>query len=233
MTDEEEGLLPAERRRPRLPSLFTPSADAASVDPDLGERMRTLDTTERKWGFGASAFVLALSCLLIPSLLRTTSSVTKEKLNQTACIINHYTWIPKTKSCELIHLYHPSDFALEFVLLVVIGSVLLFAVWRSMRALTIFTSIFVGLAALFVGIVIVGFLAMGYGFWLLTRSWRLQRFGAKDSRTVRKVSMERSEERREAKREARQSGSRSTPATIKSGPTPSKRYTPKSKPRRR
>ena len=233
MTDEDEGLPAAPPRRSRLPSLFTPTADAAISDPELGERMRTLDRTERKWGFGASAFVLALSCLLIPSLLHTTSSVTKYKLDHAACTLAHYTWIAKTKSCELIKVYHPSDFALEFVLLLVIGSVLLFAVWRSMRALTIFTSIFVGLAALFVGIVIVGFLAMGYGFWLLTRSWRLQRFGAKDSRTVRKVSMERAEERRVAKREARQSGSRSTPASVKSGPTPSKRYTPKSKPRRR
>lgn len=229
MTDDE-GAPAVPARRSRLSALFTPSAEQELSDPELRERMRTLDPTERKWGFGASGFVLVLSLLLVPSLLHNTKVTVSGKPDRATCLRDGDLWSVASKTCS--HLYHPSDFALEFTLLIVIGGVLLFAVWRSMRALSIFTALFVGLAALFVGVAIVGLLALGYGGWLLTRSWRLQRFGAKDSKTVRKAATARAEEKREAKRAAKLSASGSA-TPVKSSVTSSKRYTPKSKPRRR
>ncbi len=229
MTDDEDAP-PATGRRSWRSSLFTPTAEQELSDPELRERMRTLDSTERKWGFGASGFVLVLSLLLVPSLLHNTKVTVSGKPDRATCLREGDFWSLTSKTCY--HLYHPSDFALEFALLIVIGGVLLFAVWRSMRALTIFTALFVGLAAIFVGVAVVGLLAIGYGAWLLTRSWRLQRFGAKDSKTVRKVAAERSGEKREAKREAKNSASGSV-VSSKTTVTPSKRYTPKSKPRRK
>jgi hypothetical protein len=228
VTDDEDATLATSRRSWRS-SLFTPTAEQELSDPELRERMRTLDTTERKWGFGASGFVLVLSLLLVPSLLHNTKVAASGKPTRAGCADIGDVWSVAKKTCY--HVYHPSDFVLEFILLVVIGAVLLFAVWKSMRALTIFTSLFIGLAAIFVGVVIVGFVALAYGGWLLTRSWRLQRFGAKDSKTVRKVASERAEERKEARAEAKASPAGAGAA--KSSVTPSKRYTPKSKPRRK
>jgi hypothetical protein len=228
VTDDEDAP-PATPRRSWRSSLFTPTAEQELSDPELRERMRTLDTTERKWGFGASGFVLVLSLLLVPSLLHNTKVAATGKPNRTGCADIGDVWSVAKKTCY--HVYHPSDFILEFTLLVVIGAVLLFAVWKSMRALTIFTALFIGLAAIFVGVVIVGFVALAYGGWLLTRSWRLQRFGAKDSKTVRKVAAERAEDRKEAKAAAKASPARA--GVAKTSVTQSKRYTPKSKPRRK
>lgn len=229
MTDDEEAP-PSPERRSRLTSLFTPSAEAELSDPELRERMRTLDTTERKVGFGDAAVVLVAALLIIPYLLHNTKQTTSTTLPHSRCLAAPLTWTGK--SCELTQLYHPSHFALPFALLLGIGAVLLFAVWRSMRALTIFMSLFAAIAG-FRYSPIIFLCGMGVAIWLLVRSWRLQRFGAKDSKTVRKVATERAAERKEARRSAKQSGS--TPrVTGKPAPTPSKRYTaPKAKPRRK
>jgi hypothetical protein len=227
VTDDEQ--LPQERRS-RLTSLFTPSAEAELSDPELRERMRTLDTTERKVAFGDAGIVVAASLLLIPYLLHNTTQTSSTALPHSKCLLPPLKWTGK--SCELVQLFHPSHFALPFVLLLAVGVVLLFAVWRSIRALTIFMSLFAGIAG-FRYSPIIFICGMGVAIWLLVRSWRLQRFGAKDSKTVRKVAMERSAERKEARRTEKQAGS--TPRVAgKAAPTPSKRYTaPKAKPRRK
>jgi hypothetical protein len=227
VTDDDE-VAPAERRS-RLTSLFTPSAGAELTDPELGQRMRTLDSTERKWGFAASALVLLPALLVIPFLLHSTKQTTVEPLVKRHCLPPN-TLVGKT--CELIQVFQPSHFVLPFVLLLSIGAVLLFAVWRSMRALTIFMSLFAGIAG-FRYSPIIFISGMGFAVWLLVRSWRLQRYGAKDSKTVRKVAVERAEERREAKRSTKLAGTTAR-TSGKSAPTPSKRYTaPKSKSRRK
>ena len=229
MTDHDESP-PEPPRRSRFTSPFTPTPEAELSDPELRERMRTLDTLERKWGFGAAALVLVPALLVIPFLFHSTKQTTPEHLSRALCQLQHFTWTGK--SCELIQVLQPSHFVLPFVLLCSIGSVMLYAVWRSMRALTIFMSLFAGIAGFRYSPII--FIAgMGFGVWLLVRSWRLQRYGAKDSKTVRKVAVERSAERREARRTAKLAGpAGGVPA--KATPTPSKRYTaPKSKPRRK
>jgi Flp pilus assembly pilin Flp len=119
--------------------------------------------------------------------------------------------------------FTPGHYAIEFGLLVVLGAVILFGVWRSMRVLVAVASLFSGFAS-----GLLGLLSIFYGAWLLLRSWRLQRYGVTDGASVRKVATERATERREAKKAP------ATPAA--SGPQPvtsSKRYTPKAKPRKR
>jgi hypothetical protein len=229
VTDDEEAPRPTERRS-RFTSLFTPSAEAELSDPQLRERMRTLDTTERKVGFGDAGVVLLAALLIIPYLLHNTKQTTATTLPHRLCVAPSLKWTGKI--CQLTQVYHPSHFALPFILLLAIGVVLLFAVWRSMRALTIFMSLFAAIAG-FRYSPIIFLCGMGVAIWLLVRSWRLQRFGAKDSKTVRKVANDRAAERKEARRAAKQSGN-APRATGKPAPTPSKRYTaPKAKPRRK
>jgi hypothetical protein len=224
VTDDEEA--PAPERRSRLTSLFTPDAEAELSDPKLRERMRTLDATERKIGFGAAGIVLAAVLLIIPFVLHG-SKQTVAKPPKGHCFFPFHA---VGSSC--VQNFPPSHFVLPFALLLAIGAVLALAVWRSMRALTIFMGLFAGIAG-FRYSPIIFICGMGYAVWLLVRSWRLQRYGVKDSKSVRKIAVERAEVRKEERRTARQTGATPRP-TGKPAPTPSKRYTaPKSKPRRK
>jgi len=82
-----------------------------------------------------------------------------------------------------------------------------------------------------VGGVVVLIVGLGYGGWLLARSWRMQRYGTTDSKEVRELATERAEAKRAARRAGKGGGTdRVVP---RSGVTASKRYTPRAKPRRR
>jgi hypothetical protein len=135
------------------------------------------------------------------------------------------------KTCETI--YHPSDFIIQFCVLLAVGGVLLFAVWRSKRSLAIFTSLFIGLGSFFVGVPVVFLIGTAFAVWLLVRSWRLQRFGTTDGKEIRKEAVARNEAKREARRAAKEGRDVTPAATGRTTVEPSKRYTPKAKPRRR
>ena len=213
-------------------TIFSSKRSRGAVDdPELRERMRTLDPTERKWGFGAAGLTLAVGAIFIPSLLHNTNETVTAAPVKGACTLP-YTYNHATKLCEHVVVHHPSEFILEFSLLVGLGLVLLFAVWKSMRSLVIFTSVFIGLATRLSPI---GLIPLAFGVWLFIRSWRLSRYGTKNSKEVRQVATQRTA----AKREAKRAGTAQVDPLVKSAPTPSKRYTPskrttaKSKPRRK
>jgi hypothetical protein len=230
VTDEQDAP-PSAAPRAGFTKLFTPSPEAELSDPEIRYRMRTLDATERKFGFGAAGLSLLVSLLYLPSLLHNTKrQVTNPKPDQAQCLSLGDVWSATGKLCY--HVYHPSEFALGFGLLVAIGATLLFAVWRSMRALTIFTAIFMGLAATLVTSIF-GIIPIALGVWLLTRSWRLQRYGTKDGKESRKLATERAAERRATKREPKAAATGATTTAVRTTVTPSKRYTPKAKPRRK
>lgn len=216
MSDDEE--TPAPRGlASRVTSIFGAKPGASIPDPELKERMRTLEPVERKWGFGAAAIPLVIALILLPSLLHNTKV--------TAAPVKHkcaagFRLLKGT--CTDIE--HPSQFVLRFLLLAALGLLLLFAVWASKRTLAVFLGFLAGLAAGPLGL-----LCIFYGGWLLVRSWRLQRYGATDGATVRKVATERSA----AKREAKKAAPSVALASGKAPPPPSKRYTPKAKPRKK
>jgi len=204
------------------------SRDAGPLpDAEVRERMRTLDARERKWGFIAGGFVLALSVLYVPELLHTTYGPPTAKPYLLNRCRNGLHLVHKL--CETV--YHPSDYALQFSILIILGVVFLLSVWRAKRSLTIFFSMLAGLASTFVGGVVVLIVGLGYGGWLLARSWRMQRYGTTDSKEVRELATERAEAKRAARRAGKGGGTdRLVP---RSGVTASKRYTPRAKPRRR
>jgi len=201
------------------------SQGSSGTDADVRERMRTLDVAERKWGFGAAALTLAVAVIYIPFLLHNTKATTTVSPVKGKCPA-HYTLTNPT-TCSQTVTHHPSEYVLRFCLVLVFGLVLLGAVWFSKRVLTVFMSFLAGFAVGTVGIVL-----FGYGIWLLVRSWRLQKYGAVDAATVRRTTAERAA----AKREAKKSGAgaaEAAPGAARGTPPPSKRYTPKAKPRRK
>lgn len=183
--------------------------------------MRTLDPLERKCGWAVGALPLVIAALLLPHVLHNTPGTAIKSLAKGAKCPVALT----DKTCVVAVTYTPGHYALEFGLLVVLGAVITFAVWRSMRVLVAVASIFSGLATGLIGI-----LSVLYGAWLLLRSWRLQRYGVMDGASVRKVAAERATERRDVKKAT------ASAKVASSGPKPvdsSKRYTPKAKPRKR
>lgn len=220
----------AEPPRPSfLASLFTPKSSGRISDPELRERMRTLDPQERRFGFIGVPLALLVSLLTLRKITTTISVGPPSKIGRpckTGSSLNH-----ALKLCEVTVTGHAADYQLIFALGLVLSAVLLFGTYRSIRTLVIFTTLFIGL---FAGVP--GILFLFFGGWLVLRSWRLQRYGAKDGATARRVAMERSAEKRDQRR-ARASGA--TAGGAKAGPSgkpvipPSKRYTPKAKPRRK
>jgi hypothetical protein len=227
-SDEPSG----EERPPRsswLASIITPKSAGHLTDPELRRKMRTLDPQERRIAFFAAPIALALSLInYLPLVLHNTTTYQSEPFtgpkSDPHCA---YTLADKGKVCELMILHHPGDYILEFIAALVVCSVLLYATWRSKRTLAIFSTLLIGL---FSGIV--GLLFLLYGGWLVLRSWRLQRYGAKDAATARKVSIEQTAERREQRRNRPERTSGGAPS-VRPEIKPSKRYTPKAKRRRR
>jgi len=208
----------------KLTSAFS-SGSSSGGDAEVRDRMRTLDPLERKWGLGGAAITLVLAAIFIPSLLHnTTQTLTTSPTKSGRCPVG-YQLVGHVCESHVVH--HPSEYVLRFTLLAVLGLLLLASVWFSKRTLTVFISFLTGLAAGTVGLLLIF-----YGGWLLVRSWRLQRYGATDAATVRKVAGERAAAKREAKKTGTATAAVATPSA-KAAPTPSKRYTPKSKPRRR
>ncbi|HUD70053.1 MAG TPA: hypothetical protein VMQ40_07425 [Acidimicrobiales bacterium] len=217
-------------------SRFAPKPSGPLSDQDLRGRMRTLDPLERKWGFGVGAVPLLVALILMPRVLHNTPGTAPWRVVNKHCLKPGHLVGGAGSACVVNVTFTPGHYALEFGLLVVLGAVIMFAVWKSMRVLAAVASIFSGLAT-----GLVGLLAILYGAWLLLRSWRLQRYGVTDGASVRKVATERASERRAAKKlspssSERRESKRSAASIATTGTKPvtsSKRYTPKAKPRKR
>jgi hypothetical protein len=219
--DEESGDESPPRRS--LSSFMKPRSSRPTTDGELREQMRTLDPRERRY-----AFILVPVGLLVTVLqLRAyTTSIKVEKPKNGSCAFLHGSSLVG-KSCELPIVGHATDYKLIFVLGLVLCGVLLLGARRSMRTLVIFTAAFIGL---FAGIP--GILFLCYAGWLVWRSWQLQRHGTKDSAEYRKLSAERNAERAAERRERRSKKGSEEP-TGRPQIQASKRYTPKSKAKRR
>ncbi len=128
--------------------------------------------------------------------------------------------------------------------LLLMGAILLFCVagflglyWRR-RTVVVVSLFFVGFGfTLFVGLI--GFAFILLGGWLMLRAWRVNKYGATNSKVVaREAAAARNNARRNgatrgSKSSARTSTKASVAAPERKAPTASKRYTPKSAPRKK
>jgi hypothetical protein len=202
-------------------SRLAPKPSAPLSDRELGGRMRSLDVTERKWGFAVA---------VIPILSALISQYVPDRQNELVKLVHGHCLAPAhivDKSCVALMRLAPSV-PLDATR-AILGVIIVVVVWQSLRSLVIVATILAGLASGLLGI-----LAVGYGAWLMVRSWRLQRYGVTDAASARKLSIERSKERRETKKVTKENRGATTTS---SGPRPveaSKRYTsPKAKPKKR
>jgi hypothetical protein len=198
----------------------------ARTNPDVDEdgilpaskrkaAMRSLDPSEVKWSFGALALAI-LAGIVIPAYITSQNKVTKQGKN--TITVAPDAWL----------------LGGVIVLLGVIGMV---ALWHHKRTLVAFGSMLIGFAfTLFVGLI--GFLYIFLGGWLMLRAWRINRYGTTNSKLIAREAAA----SRKSTRDGRGRGSTRTktsssnaPATAgeKKPPAASKRYTPKSPPRKK
>ncbi len=186
-------------------------ADPATILPPEERKaaMSSLDPVETKWSLGA--FVLAtVAGIAIPAFIIAENKVTKKGKNTIAVA---------------------PDAALlggAILLLCVIGFL---ALWKRKRTLVAFDLFLVGFAfTLFIGLI--GFAFILLGGWLMLRAWRLNKYGTTNAKAITKEAAARPRGRE--RKDAAKAGAKTTssPAARKP-PTASKRYTPKSPPRKK
>jgi len=186
-----------------------------------------LDDLERRLSFAGSGIALVLALVFIPHLLGTTRrSVTLSPVKGVCPSGYHLV----AKLCQGVQITHPSDWVLQFVVLLVLGGAIFIFAWRRKRPGTI-------VAALLLGFLTgtAGLLFLFLGGWLTVRAFRLQKYGDATFRgsnvKARELAQRRRDER--ATRGPRQRKSSPTPSTTASRtPAASKRYTPKKTNRR-
>ena len=198
-------------RRPRRPSAVPRSVI-------LG-----LDSLEQKVGYVAG-FVAGALAAIVPIFLQNTLVTDTATLTTAKTCPTNYHLIHGI--CQYTHLTHSSVWLLKFLEFIILGAAVVFFSYRRKRAGVATAALIMGLA---LGAAGLPFLLVGG--WLVVRAFRLQKYGDASF----SGSSKRAREMAQARKAARASGSRTPTADGPSRgvPAPSKRYTPKQRPRRR
>ena len=195
-----------------------------------------IDATERKISFVGGGLALVLAAIFIPHLLHNTTVIDTAKLTTLHHCPTGYKLVNAV--CQRPRIAHPSAYVLQFLLIIAFGAAMVLFTKRSKRSGVAVCALFLGLA---LGTFGLPFLFLGG--WLIIRAFRLQKYGdatfAGSNRRAREKAIARRAGRTTPTRSSAKGASRSatrgsTKGAIKpSGPAPSKRYTPKQKPRKR
>jgi hypothetical protein len=174
--------------------------------------MASLDATEQKLSLGA-LILATVAGIAIPAYILATNKVTKHGKNSIAVA---------------------PDAALlggAILLFCVIGFLTL---WKRKRTFLTFDLFLIGFGfTLFVGLV--GFVFIFLGGWLMLRAWRLNRYGTTNAKLIAREAkaQPRGRDRRQSAKAAATKGKSPTTNADRKPPAASKRYTPKSPPRKK
>ena len=221
-SDDDNGSSPFISLTFRLREAFWPTPPprpAAGDEPVIipPERrkaaMTSLDPQEVRWSF--LAFLLAtIAGVAIPAYIVASNKITKRGKNTIAVAPD--AWL----------------LGGAILLFCVIGFVLL---WKRRRSLLAFDLFLIGFGfTLFIGLV--GFVFILLGGWLLLRAWRMNKYGTTNSKVI---ARETAAARKDRGGGSKATGTKSTKSkatydpAVKKPPVASKRYTPKSPPRKK
>lgn len=195
------------------PGAAGPKADQDQILPPEERKaaMGRLDDTEYKWSLGA--LVLAtVAGIAIPAYIVAANKVTKHGKNSIAVA--------------------PDATLLggAILLFCIIGFV---ALWKRKRTILSFDLFLIGFGfTLFIGLI--GFVFIFLGGWLMLRAWRINRHGTTNAKLI---AREAKAQPRGRDRKQATGTSKTPPRSGRSGdrkpPAASKRYTPKSPPRKK
>ena len=195
----------------------TPRPRRQSMVPN--EVLQGLDSLERKFVLGLSAFGLGLSALFI-FVSQTGYRKDPSKLKNGVC---EKGWELFKNTCRQAYTMTFKEYIWQFLAILIGTVVLAVAGWRRKRVLAAFVGLMMGLMLSTVGL---PFLMLGG--WLFLRAWRLQRYGVAgfvaSNQAARQQALERRGQRPAAGRAATAT---SGDDTMRRPPSPNKRYTPK------
>ncbi len=176
------------------------------------QTMRSLDPQEVKLAFGA--FMLAtIAGIAIPAYIIGSNKVTKAGKNSIAVA---------------------PDAALLGGVIIALCILGFLTLWKRKRTFVAFALFLVGFAfTLFIGLV--GFVFILVGGWLMLRAWRINRYGTTDAKAIRQEVAARPRGKAAAASASKTTtrGKASSQPGSRNPPTASKRYTPKSPPRKK
>ena len=199
-----------------------------------------MDDIERKVSLFGVAIAVIVS--LIPAyewINKASLTSTQKAVKGKAC---PSTFHLKGQLCEHVLKNAQSHWAIQFLFAFVIAIIILFFALRRKRAGVACFACFLG-----IGLGVSGVVFVFLGGWLIVRAFRLQRYGDPTWSGSNKIAREMAKARREGRdptptpkasssKSSSKSSSASAPATTPrtaTPPAPSKRYTPKQKPRKR
>ncbi len=177
-----------------------------------------LDKLERRFSLGGSVVALISTLFFVPHLLHNTvvTQTQTPSLHHTCSL--GYTLVKST--CEKSVLYHPKDYLVVFLGLLILGAAIGVAALRRSRPAVAVFSLLLGFLSGAAGI-----LYFGLAGWLLVRGWRIHKFGDPSFKGAASAARA---QRAERVREPRTPRSRRSSApSMPKGPDASKRYTPK------
>lgn len=195
-----------------------------------------IDKVERGVSLFAGGIAVILALILIPHLLKNTTvtDTAKKALKKPFCTKPYHLVVSQ---CQHVRLTHPSAWWPQFIEIVVFGAAIILFALIHRRVGVIVAGLVLGLA---LGTAGLPFLFLGG--WLMVRAFRLQKWGdatfTGSNRAAREINKARREGRDvtpRAQRSARGTQANADGATPRAiaPPAPSKRYTPKQKPRKR
>ncbi len=184
-----------------------------------------LDSLEQKIGYIGGFVAVALAAIISPHLFKNTLVTDTAKPTSAKKCPQNYHLLHNV--CQYSHLTHPSDWLPQFLEILVLGAAVAFFSYRRKRAGVAASALLMGLA---LGTAGLPFLLIGG--WLIVRAFRLQKYGDASFSGSSKRARAMAQERKAARASGRAPSPSSDPST-RAAPAPSKRYTPKQRPRRR
>lgn len=234
----ETFLRPASPPRPRTGPKKVDVDYASMTDDEKRARITQIDPMERKVGLGASALAGVFALVYtIPYMVAKISVATTVKPVHKTCT-HGYHYIASTNTCNGV--YPASHYTFPLILWLVFAVAIFVTVRIGRRAPMAFAIVLAGLAF---GTVIIMLPYVVCGAWLLLRAYRTQKYGAPTAKAPVEGYVK-PPPRSGRGRAAGGGGSRNTtrrrrgdepePAQAsRRPPTASKRYTPKSAPKRK
>ena len=224
---------------PDKPSRFSRRPKRPSAAPR--EVIMGLDQTERTISLVAAGVAFILAAFLIPHLIKNTyvtETASKAKTKPYCTTPFHLAG----SLCKHLELVHPSYWLPQFLEIIVFGAAILaFALVRR-RVGVVVAGLMSWLALSASAFSAVGLPFLFVAGWLMVRAFRLQKWGdptfSGSNRTAREQAKTKRADRGVTPRASKAPrGSKATPEPVvarsAAPPAPSKRYTPKQKPRKR
>ncbi len=254
---EEDAPVPAAPAGGVFGRFRRPSGTNGATPQTLSERekevaIRTVDPTERKVGYiAAGLMALAGLVALVPHIEHPKQPVVSTAAKSGNKCPSGYELVHKV--CTSYTYHSKSDWIIFLVVIMVLALCMALATKIGRRSMVAFSLLIGGLA---VSSLTGGFIGLAFlfaGGWLLLRSYRMQKYGTTSAKEVAELNARRRAERRsgsstasktsgtttagkapaKSTRSSKGSKGAATNGTERPKPQASKRYTPKSAPKKR